>query len=57
MSSVDPYERNLIILVIFYVAGYILVASAQNIRAVAGGIITYAVYVHLTTNRGGSLID
>lgn len=32
-------------LVIFYVVGYIVIASAQNVGTVAGGIVIYAVYV------------
>lgn len=31
---------------IFYVVGYIVIASAQTIGTVAGGIVIYAVYVH-----------
>jgi hypothetical protein len=43
-----------VLLVFFYVIGYIIIASAQKIATVAGGIVIYAVgytRVYLTINH------
>ena len=32
--------------VLFYVVGYIVIASSNSVHALAGGIIIYAMYVH-----------
>lgn len=36
-----------LILVLFYIIGYVVIASAQSINAVAAGIVIYSMFVRL----------
>lgn len=49
VSKIVPYTlhklNDTFFLVIFYVIGYIVIASSNNVQTLAGGIIIYAMYV------------